>query len=157
MAKWLRIVLVGCLLGFGGALLGKVFTDNPISCGSNYRKDTIVQSAVSTIDAEVANTDVQRVKGLSNRQCIGADQGMLFVFEREDILDIWMKDMKFPIDIVWVSSNKTVNHVETYVSPKTYPKIFNSKTPSLYVLELQAGRSKTLNITEGTNLQFDIR
>lgn len=49
----------------------------------------------------LADTELKRIRGLSRRKTIGAD-GMLFVFPREDFHGIWMKEMVFPIDILWL-------------------------------------------------------
>jgi uncharacterized membrane protein (UPF0127 family) len=91
---------------------------------------------------------------LGGRACIGPDQGMLFTFNKPGQYDFWMKNMKFPIDIVWVNENKMVVSVSPEVEPKTYPKTFTSNKPAKYVLELHAGRAQQLNISEGTNLNF---
>jgi uncharacterized membrane protein (UPF0127 family) len=83
-------------------------------------------------------------------------QGMLFAFDKPDFYQFWMKDMKFPIDMVWISENKTVNSVSANVLPSTYPKTFTSKSESKYVLELQANRAKSLNLAQGTQLKFNL-
>ncbi len=66
-----------------------------------------------------------------------------------------MKDMKFPIDIAWISPDKKVVGLEIDVEPSTYPDSFvNKDQPAQYVLELKANRSKTLNINLGTPVKF---
>jgi uncharacterized protein len=65
------------------------------------------------------------------------------VFDREGYQGFWMKEMNFPIDIVWLNKDKKIVHIEHNVSPDTYPKIFNpnnefNNEKSLYVLETNA-------------------
>ena len=93
------------------------------------------------ITAELVNTEADRQRGLMFREGINPDQGMLFVFEKEDIHAFWMKNMKFPIDILWLDKNKRIVHIEKNVPPcseepcPSYPP----GLPAVYVLELKAG------------------
>ena len=95
----------------------------------------------TSITAELAITEAERQKGLMFREALLPDQGMLFVFEEEDIYYIWMKNMKFSIDILWLDKEKRIVHIEKKVPPcKEEPcPSYHSKTPSMYVLELRAG------------------
>jgi len=51
---------------------------------------------------------------------------MLFVFEEPKIRSFWMKDMSFPIDIIWVDEGLEIVGIEKRISPNTYPKTFES-------------------------------
>jgi len=57
---------------------------------------------------EVADTNDERIRGLSGRSRLKDDEGMLFVFENKDRYAFWMKEMRFDIYIVWISSGKVV-------------------------------------------------
>jgi uncharacterized membrane protein (UPF0127 family) len=154
--KHLRIVVMGALIGLGIATFIKILSANPTGCKTPYRRDAVISTISSSVNIEVAKTVPEQEKGLSGRACIGADQGMLFTFDKPDSYEFWMKDMKFPIDIVWVNENKTVNSVTQDVLPSTYPQKFKGSSPSKYVLELQANRAQSLNITQGTDLKFNL-
>jgi uncharacterized membrane protein (UPF0127 family) len=154
--KWFRLVLVGCLIGFGTSTFVKLYQANPSSCKTKYRHDTTVKIGDDHIKAEIAQSDQDKEQGLAGRSCIGANQGMLFVFKEPGKYDFWMKDMKFPIDIIWLNENKQVVKVAPNVSPATYPKTFSSDIPSMYVLELHADTAQQLNITDGVQLQFNL-
>ncbi|UCC38482.1 MAG: DUF192 domain-containing protein [Candidatus Aminicenantes bacterium] len=95
----------------------------------------------TSITAELAITDEERQRGLMFRDALLPDQGMLLVFEEEDIYYIWMKNMKFSIDILWLDREKRIVHVEKLVPPckKDPCPSYHSKIPSMYVLELKAG------------------
>jgi uncharacterized membrane protein (UPF0127 family) len=154
--KWFRLVLVGCLIGFGTSTFFKLYQANPSSCKTQYRHDTTVAIGDNQINAEVAQSDQDKVQGLSGRSCIGENKGMLFVFKESGKYDIWMKDMKFPIDIIWLNESKQAIKVEPNVTPATYPKIFVNERPAMYVLELRATRAQQINIVEGSQLKFNL-
>lgn len=107
----------------------------------------------STITLERAETEYARQQGLSGREGLQTDTGMLFVFEEPGQYPFWMRDMRFSIDIVWLDEQFTVVHVENDVAPETYPELFAPTRDALYVLELPAGEAGMRNIEEGTTLQ----
>ena len=92
-----------------------------------------------TISVSIADTEAAREKGLGGRTSLGLDEGMLFVFPKEGKYAFWMKDMRFAIDIVWLSKDGTIIYMKENVSPNTYPASFAPATPAMYVLELPAG------------------
>lgn len=108
------------------------------------------------IVVEVVDTAELQQLGLSGRQDLGDNSGMLFVFDDSSIERcFWMKDMNFAIDMVWLDSDKKVVHIENDVAPETYPNSFCPDQPAKYVLEVNAGRAEQLGITEdGVSLRF---
>ena len=88
---------------------------------------------------EIADTSSLREKGLSGHKKLSADQGMLFVFQESQQYGFWMKDMLFPIDIIWFDSNRKIVDVWENATPESYPKIFTPRALSLFVLEVPAG------------------
>jgi hypothetical protein len=109
--------------------------------------------------AELALSGEQRAKGLMFRDSMAADRGMLFLFEEEAIHSFWMKNVKFPIDILWLDREKMVVHLAKRVPPcrKDPCPTYSPVRSSLYVLELRAGRSDELGIRPGDRLEFFIR
>jgi len=106
------------------------------------------------IISEIAETEKEQIKGLSDRKSLGEYAGMLFVFDKEDKHNIWMKDMNFSIDIAWLDKNKKIIYIMQNVSPDTYPQSFSSPTNSLYVLETNAGFFEKRNIEVGDSVNF---
>src|SRR5574341_1002590 len=76
-----------------------------------------IKVAGEEVQAYVANTDAKRQKGLSGRESLGDNQGMLFVFEKPDTQpSFWMKDMKIAIDILWIDNDQIVQ-IDKNVQP----------------------------------------
>jgi len=106
------------------------------------------------INAEVASTSLEQAKGLGDRKLLAAGRGMLFPFTYPGDYGFWMKDMHFPIDMVWISSDKKVAGVTLRVFPETYPTVFYPPAAISYVLELNAGEADAFGIATGTQLAF---
>jgi hypothetical protein len=83
-----------------------------VRSGSNgYRQVSVSVNGLVLI-ADIAATDEQRTKGLSVKDSLAENEAMLFVFNNEGEHTFWMKNMKFPIDIIWIDADKTVVHIE---------------------------------------------
>jgi len=105
----------------------------------------------------VANTPESRMKGLSGRGKIGANEGMLFVMDDKRYHSFWMADMKFPIDIIWISDNKVVDltkNAPVPTDPKNIP-VFTPNTEVNKVLEVNAGYIEANNIAIGDEVGID--
>lgn len=87
----------------------------------------------------VAETEKERREGLSGRATLPPNEGMLFIFSTPGMYGFWMKDMAFPIDILWLDSDKKIMTIKKNVSPSTYPEVLYPEGDALYVLELPAG------------------
>lgn len=105
-----------------------------------------------TLHIESVSTASEQAKGLGDRQSLGENRGMLFIFDSADIRCFWMKDMNFPIDILWLDENKKVIDIKPGVEPDTYPEAFCSQGEAVYVLEVNAGLSKQAGVSIGTQL-----
>jgi uncharacterized protein len=149
------LICLSLAVAVGAVLAFQSRSHNTNSACGPYRTDKIVTISSQRLNAEVANNPTTRAKGLGGRPCIETNQAMLFVFDRSDTYSMWMKDMKFPIDMVWVSANHRAVAVQHDIAPSTYPDSYiNKDQPALYVLELQAGRSQSLHIGLGTPINF---
>ena len=131
-----------------------VLTLSFLKKNQEIKMPTTLKIGETTLNIEVANTDAERMQGLSGRNGLEENEGLLFVFDNEGYYGFWMKDMKFPIDMVWLDKNKQIIYIENNVSPATYPQVFNPPTPSLYVLEVSAGFLSKNNIKIGDFVAF---
>lgn len=122
---------------------------------TNYCLSQTGQSPLTClVRLEPATTDAARQKGLGGRDKLDAGSGMLFIFDRPDTQCIWMKDMRFPLDIIWLDGTKTVLKQMENVNPDTYPQNFCVDN-SQYVIEINANTSTALGITKGKQFQLD--
>jgi uncharacterized membrane protein (UPF0127 family) len=104
-----------------------------------------------TFKLELAKTQQDKVIGLSKKEMLDKNTGMLFLFEKPSILSFWMKDMKFPIDIIFIKNNRIVTIHKNVLPPKNPNDklpIYNSKELADTVLEINAGLSKKYNFKE---------
>ncbi len=91
------------------------------------------------VNIDKVDTEEKRMRGLSGRDALSPDSGLFFVFEKPEIVSIWMKDMKFPIDIIWIDENLHVIYIKEKATPESFPEIFNPPSEAMYVLEVNAG------------------
>ena len=86
---------------------------------------------------EVAETPEERQIGLMQHSNLDADGGMWFIFNEEGRHSIWMKNMNFPIDIIWIDSNYNVADIKRNAEPCTDNcEIYSPSKDAKYVLEV---------------------
>ena len=88
-----------------------------------------------------------------NRESLGQDRGMLFVFEQEQVLGFWMKNTLIPLDIIFIDSEQFVVDVQTMrpeheIAPDPLP-IYQSEGPALYAIEVNEGVAAECGIVPG--------
>ena len=115
---------------------------------------TKVTTSKGVIYATVAKNPTTREQGLGGYTSLGADKGMLFIFPKSGQQNFWMKDMNFPIDIVWINSGMKIIGVESDVSPNSYPKVYSSPVSTQFVIEVNAGFAEKLGLIVGTRVIF---
>lgn len=106
----------------------------------------------TVVRVELATTSAARARGLSGRSVLAEGEGLLFVFPQEDRHAFWMKDMYFPIDILWLSSEGRVLSLAAQVRPDSYPASFRPPVPARYVLELPGGYAQAHDVGEGSSV-----
>jgi uncharacterized membrane protein (UPF0127 family) len=100
---------------------------------------------------EIADTNETRTRGLMFRDALPDDQGMLFVFEREEPLAFWMRNTRIPLDIFYFDAARRLVSVAKGVPPcttSTCPS-YPSAAPARFTLELNAGAAKRLGTQRG--------
>ncbi|MEN9561523.1 MAG: hypothetical protein RIQ56_796, partial [Candidatus Parcubacteria bacterium] len=127
--------------------------ENPRSDMPSESQQTVYVDG-NKILADVVKTETDRARGLGGRESLTDDTGMLFLFPEDGYHSFWMKDMRFSIDILWLSATGTIVHIEPSVSPDTYPRSFSSLAPARYVLELPAGFSSQHDIRVGEDVRW---
>lgn len=121
--------------------------------GSGLLSTPRVELSDKSFTVAVADEPKEQEKGLSGKNNLPKNRGMLFVFGKPDYYSFWMKDMKFPIDIIWIDENLRIINIEKNITPDTFPKKFIPQLPAKYVLEVNGGWSDKNEIKEGVNIK----
>lgn len=143
--KWVVAAAVLAVVVAGIMLLASV----------NSRK-AMLSIGGQLVHARVADTEPVRQKGLSGTKSLGDNEAMLFVFDNPGRWGIWMKEMHYNIDIVWLNESKKVVSIERDVSPETYPRVFLPQSDALYVVELPAGFAAKNGLGVGQMVSFSV-
>ena len=108
----------------------------------------------TTFSVEIADDEVERHQGLSNHMNLEDTEGMWFVFDEEGRHGFVMRDMNFPIDIIWIDGDKQVIGSDENAQPESYPgEVFKPPLPVKYVLELPAGSVNQFDIRPGQTVE----
>lgn len=107
-----------------------------------------------TMTVAIASTQEQRERGLGGQATIGSHEGMLFVFQSDVRSRFWMKDMYFPIDIIWIARDGTILYIVPDARPDSYPQTYGPDEPARYVLEVPADFCVTYRVRVGDTVQL---
>jgi uncharacterized protein len=147
------------LLILAVVLLGAACNRQPTSNDTQTTyADGMIHLAGRSISFELADDPLEKQKGLSGRLLIEENQGMLFPFQVPDFPTFWMKDMNFPIDIVWIKGNEIVDisadvQAQPGVSEQEL-KVYSPRIPADRVLELKAGWAARNGLKIGDKIEI---
>lgn len=157
-----RLNLLLILVGFIGLLLipglgrRKPIQSCPIAVPQAVIGMTQLTNSYQAYDCvalERADTPETREQGLSGRKYLNDLTGMLFVFEGPQPACMWMKDMVFPLDMLWLNQDDKIIKLETNVQPNSYPQTFCAQNTS-FVIELNAGIAQRASLKVGQTLHW---
>ncbi len=141
----LKIILVFCLtfIGLGVFIFIKTRVPEQVCFRGQCYK------------VSVAKTEKARAEGLSGRRKMSEDRGMLFVFDESGKHRFWMKGMNFPLDIIWLDKDKKIVAMQENAAPCTANcATLTPAKDSKYVLEVNAGEIKKINLSIGETIDF---
>ena len=121
---------------------------------SNEKIDVNIYNKNIIFNVEVAKTIEERRIGLMYRKKLLNNEGMLFIFPREKIIQLWMKNTYIPLDVIFISENKVIVDIKKNME-KLSETIVKSKVKSRYALEFNAGLINKLNIEIGDKVLFN--
>lgn len=119
------------------------------------RSKTKVILGDTVVAVTIADTPETQMRGLGLREQLKLNQGMLFVFTDAEPHGFWMKDMRFPIDIIWFDANRRIVYVKEGAEPASYPEIFTPSVATPLVLEVPAGFFAYHRLKVGDTLKID--
>lgn len=122
----------------------------------NQKAETVLTINNQPIKVELAKTSEEIARGLSGREKLDENSGMLFVFNKSGNYPFWMKEMKFNLDAVFVNGQEVVDLAENIPFPQNNkePQTFLSKVDFDQVLEVNSGMIKRLNIKIGDKIEI---
>ena len=128
-----------------------------VSCGA-YKQTRVTLPDGFVINTRVADTPEKTEKGLMFVKHLPENEGMLFVFDKEDVHYFWMKNTLIDLDILFLAPDGTINQLYGSV-PHTYTYTPESEVPVVpgygqYVLEMAAGTSARHGLKEGDKISF---
>ena len=121
---------------------------------SNDKIDVSIYNKNITFNVEVAKTKEEREIGLMYRKKLLNNEGMLFIFPREKIIQLWMKNTYVPLDVIFISKKKVIVDIKRNMK-RLSETIVRSKVKSRYALEFNAGLINKLDIKIGDKVLFN--
>lgn len=148
------------LIGIGLLLLaliwfvGFVIPPNHKWKPESFSYEILIKVGDSSFFVAKADSSDSWAIGLSGQKTIEEKQGLLFVFDHPDKWSIWMKDMEFPIDVMWFDEENRVIYIKNNFLPGSFPETVYPPSPASFVLELKAGTAERRQIRVGDLLSF---
>ncbi|HQK63807.1 MAG TPA: DUF192 domain-containing protein [Candidatus Staskawiczbacteria bacterium] len=105
---------------------------------------------------ELAKTEAERENGLMFRESLDEGKGMLFIFDRDGIYPMWMKNMQIPLDMIWMDKDGNIVFIKENVQPCGEEEC-QSITPTkraYYVLEIKSGLVDAYRLEVGNRASF---
>ncbi|HUC94747.1 MAG TPA: DUF192 domain-containing protein [Candidatus Saccharimonadales bacterium] len=123
------------------------------------RPEKTITIGSKTIQVQIADTTQEREQGLSGVSSLAQDKGMLFVFDTKVTAVFWMKDMLFPLDMIWIADGKIVaiNKNIPKPAPNTPDNQLKTYSPGQFidrVLEVNAGFADKNKIKVGDSVDL---
>lgn len=146
--KTLKIFIIALCLFFLSSVFNNILFAKSKSCDIYIINS---QNNKIKLNAEIADTQDSRTKGLMFRKFLDKNSGMLFVFDHETILSFWMKNTYIPLSIAYVDKNGIIIDIHL-MYPLDSSVVYTSRKKSMFAVEVNQGWFKKHNITEGCKL-----
>jgi uncharacterized membrane protein (UPF0127 family) len=147
----IALIIILLLISFG---VSKVFFGK----GLPFQKQTTAEINNHIFKLTIAKSTKEKEIGLSGKKDLPKDQGMLFPFDKEGFYGFWMKNMQFPIDIIYIKKGKIITIFENVKPPKEAKGkliVYQSTEPADSVLEIKAGLVKKYQIKVGNEVKYE--
>jgi uncharacterized membrane protein (UPF0127 family) len=128
-------------------------TNGKAQTGLETKTITIVsQKGPVPVDAELARTDTERSAGLMFRTGLEDGKGMLFIFDKDEVLSFWMKNTLIPLSIAYIAYDGTIIDIRDMYPNDTSP--VHSSRSVRYALEVPQGWFKRAGVKEGDTVKL---
>lgn len=153
MNPFLTALIVCAIIGF--VIIGAWHFYTNAVADDNPRGQVVIGQ--HTFKVEFAETLASQEQGLSDRNAMAQDEGMLFIFSAPKISTFWMKGMQFPLDVLWIEDGVIVDISRNIPPPSQtggVPRTMSPTTPADMVLEINAGFVDQLHINTGDTIHI---
>ena len=108
------------------------------------------------IRVEVARTEREKAKGLMFRESLGKDEGMLFIYDREEMLSFWMKNTRIPLSIAFIDQQGRIVDIQDMEPFSLRTRV--SARPAQYALEVNQGwfKKNGIDVGDSVHLPFTV-
>ena len=128
-----------------------------VSCNQERKATQIIiatSAGAVSYQVEVADNVVSRAQGLMNRGPLPLNAGMLFLYNGKTPVSFWMKNVSFPLDIIFIDNDGIIIKIHENALPHGLTPI-HSNSPIIGVLELNGGSVKRAHISIGNMVQYN--
>lgn len=157
--KWIVAGIVIVMLGVTGISLGTNLArerqKETAFQGRLEKLEIVSGSKTSIFQIEVMKSPEQRARGLMFRQFMPEDRGMLFDFDREEPVAMWMRNTYIPLDMVFIRENGVIRHIHERAQPLDETTI-SSGGAVRYVLEINGGQAAKLGLKPGDTVKHPL-
>lgn len=150
--RFILDIVVAVAFGLTAIFLYQNYWDDVTSSIFNSGPFYTLYVGSNAIDVTVADEYNERVLGLGGIEELRDSEGKLFIFDTDEKHGIWMKDMRIPIDIIWINKNLEVVHTTENVTPDTYPEIFYPSSDVRFAVEVNAHFVSSFKVKVGDKL-----
>ncbi len=152
----LFVVFIFCAVGIGAGFypMGPSASEPGPDPAAVFPVETLIAKTGSgefTFTVEIADDEAERSRGLMFRETMLQTHGMLFAFEKQEPVFMWMKNTILPLDMVFVRPDGSVARIEQHTTPQSL-RVIGSGEPVSHVLELNAGMSRLIGLKPGDRL-----
>ncbi|HLD61708.1 MAG TPA: DUF192 domain-containing protein [Patescibacteria group bacterium] len=149
------IIALAFIAGIGLIIVFFAITSRP-NRENSLKKSKITIGGVSW-EAEKAQTLIEKARGLSYRESLDKDKGMIFFFDPPSKESFWMKGMNFSLDMIWIRDNAVIDITKNAppLKDSLRPLYYSPKEPADMVLEINAGQADEYGIQIGDVVVVD--
>ncbi len=113
----------------------------------------VTASSSHTITVEIADTEEKRSKGLMFRLGLADDEGMIFIYDEEQTVTMWMKNTYISLDMIFVRKNGLIHRIARNTEPFS-EAVISSESKVLAVIEMKAGSAQRLGLKPGDRVDY---
>jgi uncharacterized membrane protein (UPF0127 family) len=126
---------------------------DPLRTGTIVFSEATGAASPPSITVEVADSPKTRQRGLMMRRSMPENRGMIFVFQEKKVQEFWMHNTCIPLDMMFIDKDGLIVGIEENV-PTMSDDTFSVSCPSTYVLEVNAGWSRSHGVAPGQKVLF---